>query len=113
MIWLSERFPEMDRPYLGVSPKDTGAISCVHIHDRRFATTEKGFYCPTTEKGFYCLGPAETEAGDVIALLQGGKTPFVLRTAGEEMRLVGESCVHGIMHGEAWDEDECEEIVVI
>lgn len=54
-----------------------------------------------TEKGYYGLGPVELEAGDIVSVLFGGTTPFVLRPVGESYMLVGECYVYGLMNGEA------------
>ncbi|KAK8103525.1 heterokaryon incompatibility protein-domain-containing protein [Apiospora kogelbergensis] len=60
---------------------------------RRFAKTA----C-----GYYALGPQITEKGDLVAVLMGYETPFILRPVGvDEFLLVGECCVHGIMQGQA------------
>lgn len=58
------------------------------------------------------LGPQEMKEDDVIAVLAGGYTPFVLRHAGEDVidkvgtkkcyTLVGDCYVHGLMFGEAF-----------
>lgn len=60
------------------------------------------------------LCPAETEAGDVIVVLFGGKVPFILRpkqsaplpgqTDGQEWEFIGECFVHGRMHSGMVDE---------
>ncbi|KAL9619119.1 MAG: hypothetical protein Q9160_006208 [Pyrenula sp. 1 TL-2023] len=65
-----------------------------------------------TDMGFFALVPEGTEAGDKIVILEGGNLPLVMRdTKGEGVfELVGESYVHGIMFGEAWDESQCETI---
>ncbi|ETS86705.1 hypothetical protein PFICI_00533 [Pestalotiopsis fici W106-1] len=65
-----------------------------------------------TKQGYFALVPPETREGDSIALLKGGQVPFVLRhtlksgIAGWE--LIGPCYVHGIMHGEQWDEGQCQ-----
>lgn len=49
-----------------------------------------------TEKGYLGLAPAECAAGDEIAGLFGGKTPFLLRPAhSQQYELIGEIYVHG------------------
>lgn len=55
-------------------------VSARRIHNRTFATTSKGYYCSV---------PRETREGDVCAIIYGTKTPFVLRRAGAEYKLVG------------------------
>jgi hypothetical protein len=61
----------------------------------------------TTTKGFMGLAPWNAEEGDLVCILKGGKTPFLLRLppAGSVYQLVGETYVHGIMGGEAVAED--------
>ncbi|KAI1264076.1 heterokaryon incompatibility protein-domain-containing protein [Xylariaceae sp. FL1019] len=60
-----------------------------------------------TETGYFGLGPPETQLGDEIAVLQGGRAPLVTRP-GEPRRIVGESFVQGIMSGEAYDQKKCQ-----
>ncbi|KAK7429583.1 hypothetical protein QQZ08_003963 [Neonectria magnoliae] len=65
---------------------------------RRFAVTTGGLFL---------IGPDMMEPGDVVAVLYGGKTPFVLRqrAEGDGWTLVGECYVHGLMNGEAVEDD--------
>jgi hypothetical protein len=48
------------------------------------------------------LGPWNAEPNDLIFILKGGKTPFLLRPTPEadKYALVGEAYVYGIMGGE-------------
>jgi hypothetical protein len=59
----------------------------------------------TTEKGYLAAVPFVTKVGDFIAVLAGGRVPFVLRPIGDHYRLVGPCYVHGIMNGEAFPEN--------
>lgn len=43
-----------------------------------------------TAKGLFGLGPASAAVDDVVAVLFGGMAPFVLRSAGESHRAIGE-----------------------
>lgn len=53
-------------------------------------------------KGDYLgMGPLTMEEGDLVCLLLGGKTPFVLRPENGHYLLVGQCYVHGIMDGSA------------
>jgi hypothetical protein len=55
-----------------------------------------------TSSGHVGLLPAMTERYDIIAIVLGAQTPFVLRPVGRNMfKLVGQCYVHGIMNGEA------------
>ena len=64
-----------------------------------------------TSKGLIGLGPAALQPEDVVVVLFGGFTPFVLRKVEDYYLLVGECYVHGKMDGiEEWeDEGEVEE----
>jgi hypothetical protein len=68
-----------------------------------------------TEKGYLALVHEDTKTGDAIALAKGSGLPLTMRaTEGANQWKVLEGCyVHGIMHGEAWDESLCSEINVI
>ncbi|EXA44155.1 hypothetical protein FOVG_05658 [Fusarium oxysporum f. sp. pisi HDV247] len=67
----------------------------------------------TTRPGYLCMVPWPARAGDRIALLQGGRTPYVLREAGGKWKILGDCYVHGIMSGEAWSDEECVDIEII
>lgn len=60
--------------------------------DRRFVITSNGYYA---------LCPRLVEKGDLVVVLMGCTTPFILRPFGENYHLVGECYVHGIMQGQA------------
>ena len=51
------------------------------------------------------IGPQEMKAGDIVCVLFGGRTPFVLRPLSDSERYVfiGECYIHGWMRGEAID----------
>jgi hypothetical protein len=63
-----------------------------------------------TQKGYVALVPRLTKEGDWIAICQGGAMPLVIRRDGEHWVLVGESYVHGLMSGEAWNEEKCQDM---
>ncbi|KAK3306225.1 heterokaryon incompatibility protein-domain-containing protein [Chaetomium strumarium] len=87
-----------------VLPADAGFANSFR---RRYG--KRRLFC--TEKGYLGLGPASAAVGDVVCILPGAAGPFVLREFGgrcdgaKRLRLVGESYVHGIMHGEAVEAD--------
>jgi Heterokaryon incompatibility protein (HET) len=54
-----------------------------------------------SKKGYFGLGPAVMQPGDIVCVLFGAQVPFILRRKDSRYQLVGESYVHGIMHGEA------------
>lgn len=64
-----------------------------------------------SKQGFVGLVPSTTEPGDVIVLLFGGSTPFILRPrAGDQggYLVIGESYVYGIMDGEFPENEDSE-----
>ncbi|KAK4163290.1 heterokaryon incompatibility protein-domain-containing protein [Cladorrhinum sp. PSN259] len=56
-----------------------------------------------TKKGFMGMVPPGTREGDLLVILYGLYTPFVVRPVegSERVRIVGEAYVHGMMDGEA------------
>jgi hypothetical protein len=57
-----------------------------------------------TNRGFIGTVPRNTKKGDVVCVLYGGQTPFILRPSESRpgmYRLVGDGYVHGLMQGEA------------
>lgn len=56
----------------------------------------------TTARGYLASVPPTAKAGDCIAVLTGGRIPFVLRRTGNHYLFIGPCYVHGIMDGEAF-----------
>ena len=57
-----------------------------------------------TRAGYMANVPEQAKTGDVLAIVNGCKTPFVLRQQGPaEYILIGDCYVHGIMYGEAME----------
>lgn len=55
-----------------------------------------------TTRGYIGLIPDDAQIGDVICVLLGGPTPYVLRPVGDgDYILVGECYVYGLMNGQA------------
>jgi len=67
----------------------------------------------TTRDGHMGTCPRWANSGDLIALIQGLKVPFILRKAGEQYRLVGPAYIEGIMHGKRWNGDESTVITLV
>ena len=86
-----------------LNSEDTQAIekesTAGDITTRRMIRTAAGLLGPV---------PRETRDGDKIVLIAGATIPFVLRPKGIRWRLVGDSYVHGVMFGEAWNEAKLE-----
>ena len=68
-------------------------------YGRRFFTSKSHSYmglCPTL-----------TRKGDIIVVLFGGRTPFVLRELGQgQSKFIGGCYVHGLMHGEIFTQSD-------
>jgi hypothetical protein len=54
-----------------------------------------------TGTGSVGIGPRCMQPGDVVTVLRGGQSPFILRKTGYRYWLLGETYVHGVMDGEA------------
>jgi hypothetical protein len=58
-----------------------------------------------TEDGYMGLAPSEAEVDDEICLLFGGEVPYVVRRVDQHHRFIGDCYVHGIMDGEAMEDE--------
>ncbi|KAF2110440.1 heterokaryon incompatibility protein-domain-containing protein [Lophiotrema nucula] len=60
-----------------------------------------------TEENWLGLGPASTQAGDVLCIFRNARVPHIIRPLeNASYLLIGEAYVHGIMYGEYFDENE-------
>lgn len=60
-----------------------------------------------TERGFMGLGPVAARIGDKVCVLLGGQVLYVLRDRDEGCyEFVGECYVHGMMDGQALEDEE-------
>ncbi|PMD67515.1 HET-domain-containing protein [Hyaloscypha bicolor E] len=57
-----------------------------------------------SDGGYMGLAPQSAEEADLICVLLGGQTPFVLRPREDLYELIGPCYVHGIMDGEAMEQ---------
>ena len=60
-----------------------------------------------TKDGLVGLAPELVRKGDFVCLFKGGMVPLVMREVGSRWVLIGDSYIHGIMHGEAFEETKC------
>jgi hypothetical protein len=67
----------------------------------------------TTKDTYIGLGPKKLRTGDCLALLEGGKVPYVLRQHGQTFKFVGECYIHGVILGERLDTTRCKRIWLI
>jgi len=61
------------------------------------------------------LAPMDAEVGDRIALLAGGRVPYILHPKvgwENEWEIIGDDYIHGIVDGEAWMPDQLLDIVL-
>lgn len=66
-----------------------------NVRERSFAVTSTGYFV---------LAPPAAEKGDLVCVLFGGETPYILRSLSaetKEYQLIGEAYVNGLMGGEA------------
>lgn len=50
------------------------------------------------------LAPKHAAVGDYVCIVSGAEMPFILRpkrTSGSQMQFIGDTYIHGAMHGEA------------
>lgn len=80
---------------------------------KQYNTMAYGRRMARTEKGYLTLVPSQTEVGDSVAVCKGGQTPLILRCQPTTWELIGDSYVHGIMNGESFDSESCQEIHII
>ncbi|KAL6704305.1 hypothetical protein ACN47E_008369 [Coniothyrium glycines] len=66
-----------------------------------------------TSKGHMGIAPRKTQIGDSVALFRGGGSPLVIRPAGQNWELIGESYMHGMMDAECWNEHLCSEMWLV
>lgn len=84
-----------------------------------------------TNNGHMGLVPVDSESGDAVVLMPGGKVPYVLRQlsspakeeddeggpsprvpAGCAYEVLGDAYVYGVMHGEIWDERKLRTVIL-
>lgn len=71
-----------------------------------------------TKRGYIGLAPPETLEDDLICIIFGTATPFILRKSlgadeKEAYTLIGECYIHGLMNGEGLELGEAQEVVFI
>ena len=70
-----------------------------------------------SDKNHLGIGPCDLTKGDRVAILKGSRVPLILRPQkmeeGECFTVLGDAYVHGMMQGEAYNEDQCVPITLI
>jgi hypothetical protein len=59
-----------------------------------------------TRGGYMGMCPRWAKARDLVALISGLKTPFIVRDAGDQYNLIGPAYIQGVMLGERWDDSK-------
>lgn len=95
--FFSDHIPQTTSEY---DLAEVYACSERSVKKRRFMTTEKGLmgWAPDNMFG---LTDAQTQRGDLIAIIFGCSTPIVIRPVGDKYHVLGEAYVQGLMDGEA------------
>ncbi|KAM0248644.1 hypothetical protein ACHAQJ_009386 [Trichoderma viride] len=67
-----------------------------------------------TSQGYIGLCDRYTEIGDHLAIISGICVPVILRPAMKgQWRMIGESYVYGVMHGQLWSDDKAQSLHII
>jgi hypothetical protein len=77
-----------------------------HIYSRRAQFMTWGRSVGTTTNAHLAQLPFSASPGDQIVIFSGGKLPFVLRTEGDNHKVVGPCYIDGIMDGEVFALEE-------
>jgi hypothetical protein len=83
--------------------------------DNHFKDTSNNRPMGYTSKGYICVLQVGMQPGDVVAVLSGGRVPYVIRPVAEgKYRFLSEVYVEGLMEGEAlFSGDLLDELVLI
>jgi len=65
----------------------------------KWATARRRFF--TTQNGYFGLAPEDACANDIVCIIGGAQTPYILREHNGCYQVIGECYVHGLMDGEA------------
>ena len=77
------------------------SINSIYKVMHHTSVESKGSRIVTTRNGLIGNLPKQCQHGDVVAILYGWRTRFLLRTVSTGYLLLGECYVFGIMHGES------------
>jgi hypothetical protein len=85
----------------GCAEAEEGSILFIELFVSAVLKTSNNCRFCIASKGSMVLAPAEAQNGDIVCILLGGQTPFILSSEDAQFRLVGPCYVEGIMWGEA------------
>ncbi|KAH9204191.1 heterokaryon incompatibility protein-domain-containing protein [Leptodontidium sp. 2 PMI_412] len=97
-------FPEEDNDELSAELTEETELAARFLLPMMFSSCGRRLF--VTETGYIGAGPRNMQIGDQVFVLLGGEVPFVMREVeavdtDKLYRLVGDCYVHGIMDGEA------------
>ncbi|OQU96288.1 hypothetical protein CLAIMM_02393 [Cladophialophora immunda] len=101
-----------DLPESFMIEEDSTKLRDFYVYGQSFNYTFGHKLAITSKRRAPCLVPSAAKEGDVVAVVQGCRIPFVLRRkverGQEHFRIVGCTYVHGIMDGETVEEGQKE-----
>ncbi|KAL2194274.1 hypothetical protein P885DRAFT_43556 [Corynascus similis CBS 632.67] len=100
--WRAARPDPFDNAWWPPHPLDESAREAIWPFQAAVLKTGQGYRFGITACGYMGLFPKECESGDLVAIIPGASTPFVVRPdrSGASFTLVGDCYIHGIMRGE-------------
>lgn len=75
--------------------------SSVYEEAAIYSCRQRRMFC--TRTGSLGLGPQSMEVNDIVVVLYGGNTPYILRPRGDQYLFMGQAYVDDIMYGEVMD----------
>jgi hypothetical protein len=67
----------------------------------------------TEQRRYLGLASGDIRRGDEVWLLEGSKVPLIIRRQTQGYgRLIGDAYIHGIMYGEAFKVEDCEDLIL-
>jgi hypothetical protein len=127
-LWWQQQ--QQQQPMIVLNDSEDGKTAKVGTHSLNLSKEVLGFDTSVltgtynrrffiSEKGYIGLAPSNAAPGDKIAVLFGGKVPYILRrnepastgTSGTTWTFLGDSYVHGIMDGEVIESLERGEVM--
>ncbi|CAF9940353.1 MAG: hypothetical protein HETSPECPRED_002390 [Heterodermia speciosa] len=115
------RFPLIQRIVNGLESRKSARHGLLRQSDGRISNEMPDLIARTvgrrmfvTERGYLGLAPELTELGCRVAVGKGGKFPLILKPKEHERwELIGDCYVHGIVHGEGFEQCKCTEMEVV